>query len=94
MKRLHSNREFEYYDLFHTSVITAVKDFYLFFSARGALKMATQTKLQKYFRKHTQPATKQIQTKVSRFLKCTKEKNNNEVIYVGGKCLHFRVWKN
>lgn len=62
MKPFHSDREFEYYDLFHTSVITAVKDFYLFFSARGALKMATQTKLQKYFRKHTQPATKQIQT--------------------------------
>ena len=74
MKRLHSNREFEYYDVFHTSVITAMTDFYLFFSARGALKMATQTKLQKYFRKHTQPATKQTQTKVSSFLKCTKEK--------------------
>ena len=93
MKGFHSNREFEYYDVFHTSVITAMTDFYLFFSARGALKMATQTKLQKYFRKHTQPATKQIQTKVSSFLKRTKEKKN-EVIYVGGRCLHFRVWKN
>ena len=59
--------------------------------------MATQTKLQKCFGKRTLPATKQVQAKISSFLKPTKEnENNNEVIYVGGiaKCLRFRVWQN
>ena len=68
---------------------------FILFSARDALKMATQIKLQKYFGKPTFPATKPVQTKPSRFLKPTKEKENNgEVIYVGGKCLRFCVWKN
>ena len=77
----------DYYrnDRFSTSV----------FSARDALKMATQIKLQKYFGKCTLPATKQVQTKISSFLKHTKEKYyNNKVIYIGGKCLRFHVWKN
>ena len=64
----------------------------LVFSARGALKLATQAKLQKYFGKCTLPVTKQVQTKISRFLKPTKEKeNNDEVIYVGGNCLRFHI---
>ena len=65
------------------------------FSARDALKMATQTRFQKYFGKRTLSATKQIQTKISSFLKPMKEKeNNDEAIYVVGKCLYSRVWKN
>ena len=62
------------------------------FSARDTLKMATQTKLQKSSDKHNLSARKQRQTKISSFLKSTKKKqNNNEVIYVGEKCLRFRV---
>ena len=64
------------------------------FSARDTLKMTTQTKLQKPFDKRNLSARKQVQTKISSFLKSTKKKqNNNEVIYVGEKCLSFRVWK-
>ena len=51
------------------------------FPARDALKLATLTKIQKYFGKRTLPATKQVKIKISSFLKSTKEKeNNNEVI--------------
>ena len=57
--------------------------------------MATQTRFQKYFGKRTLSATKQIQIKISSFLKPMKEKDNNdEAIYVVGKCLYSRVWKN
>ena len=46
--------------------------------------MATQTKVQKYFGKSTLPPTKQVQTKISSFLKPLEEKEkDNEVIYVG-----------
>ena len=48
--------------------------------------MATQTKVQKYFGKRTLPPTKQVQTKISIFLKPLGEKEkDNEVIYVGGR---------
>ena len=40
-------------------------------------------------------AWKTSTNKISSFLKPRKEKeNNSEVIYVGGKCLRVRVWKN
>ena len=65
------------------------------FSARDALKMAMQTKLQKCFGNRTLPATKQVQTKISSFLRPRKKKENNkEVIYIAVKCLRFRVWIN
>ena len=52
--------------------------------------MATQTKVQKYFGKRTLPPTQQVQTKISSFLKPLEEKGkDNEVIYVGGRCLYF-----
>ena len=52
--------------------------------------MATQTKVQKYFGKRTLPPTQQVQTKISSFLKRLEEKEiDNEVIYVGGRCLYF-----
>ena len=46
-------------------------------SARDALKLATQAKVQTYFGKRTLPATKQVQTKISSFLQPTKGKENN-----------------
>ena len=57
--------------------------------------MAMQTKLQKCFGNRTLPATKQVQTKISSFLRPRKKKENNkEVIYIAVKCLRFRVWIN
>ena len=65
------------------------------FSARDTLKMTTQTKLQKPFDKRNLSARKQVQTKISSFLKSTKKKqNNNEVIYVGEKVSKFSCMEN
>ena len=57
--------------------------------------MTTQTKLQKPFDKRNLSARKQVQTKISSFLKSTKKKqNNNEVIYVGEKVSKFSCMEN
>ena len=83
-KLLHSNTEFECYDIFHTSTIYCNDRFSTsVFSARDTLKMQRKLNFKNIFSKRTLPATKQIQTKISSFLKPTKWKeNNNEVIYL------------
>ena len=49
------------------------------------IKMATQTNLQKYFSKQICLAQKTVQANIATFLEPVKGRDNENVIYTGGK---------